>query len=162
MKRYLIPSLIALALMAIGTLIMTEKKELIVGKDIDHSDITDFYYTVDSSAYPPEFQRFRFYLQDGVPYFYHETRQGDHWPLTEDDATAKKVRQLSDSQWQAFLDLIEAGSVTKRSEDASSGDGGPFLYLYWSGDRGTWQVYRFASYEKLRAFESYCQELKEG
>ena len=45
-----------------------------VGKDILSDDITDFYYTYDTSTYPPEFQRYRFYAEDGRYYFYHETK----------------------------------------------------------------------------------------
>ena len=54
--------------------------EFTVGAEIGAGDITDFYYTVDASTYPPHYQRWRFYTEDGKRFFYHETREGGGWP----------------------------------------------------------------------------------
>ena len=59
----------------------------IVGKNIKINDINDFYYTLDGSTNPPYFHRYRFYKEEGKYFFYHEKREGDHWPLTDGDIT---------------------------------------------------------------------------
>ncbi|MBR6498719.1 MAG: hypothetical protein IKT23_03425, partial [Clostridia bacterium] len=61
---------------------------LLVGTDVAKADITDFYYTVDASTYPPHYQRYRFYVEDGKKWFFHESRQGGGWPQTEEDTVA--------------------------------------------------------------------------
>ena len=139
---------------------MFGKKRAAVGTDIKQSDITEFYYTYDSSVNPPEFQRYRFYAEDGSFFFYHEKREGDHWPLREEDATVKGTLSLSEAEWQEFYSYLEEGYVTKREESIESGDSGPFLFLYWKNDKGTMQVFHFASYEKQKAMEAFCINLK--
>ncbi len=131
-----------------------------VGTDIKIEDITDFYYTVDSSTDPPDFQRYRFYAEDGAYWFYHETRAGDHWPLTEADITVSGALELSPDQWAAFFDCLTGGTVRNRQESADSGGRGPWLYLYWTGDRGTCQEFSFASRDAEAAFEDLCLALK--
>ena len=130
-----------------------------VGKDVKKEDVTDFYYTVDSSTNPPSFRRYRFYVEDGVRFFFHEKREGSHWPLTEQDRTVSGTVELTDEQWDAFFDCISGGTVKKRGEHTESGSAGPWLYLYWKNDRSKIQEYSFASHEKQTAFEALCLEL---
>ena len=40
--------------------------EKTVGRDIKIDDITEFYYTYSSSTNPPDYQRYRFYVEDGT------------------------------------------------------------------------------------------------
>ncbi|MBQ2031659.1 MAG: hypothetical protein II483_05600, partial [Lachnospiraceae bacterium] len=136
------------------------KKEFVVGKDIAKEDILQFYYTYDSSTYPPEFQRYRFYTEGGKLLFYHEKREGDHWPLAESDATVTGTRELSAAEWDTMFSLLCGGTVRAREEHLESGGRGPWLFLYWKGDRGKIQEFTFASYEKQREFEAFCVALK--
>ena len=130
-----------------------------VGTDVKQSDVTDFYYTVSSSTNPPSYQRYRFYAENGAHFFFHETREGDHWPLTEADATASGTVELSEDQWNAFFACVSGGTVRNREEHTESGGSGPWLYLYWNGDRSKTQEYAFASLEKRAAFEELCAGL---
>ena len=129
-------------------------------KTIGLQDITEFYWTTASSSFPPDYQRYRFYTEGGAKYFYHETRAGERFPLTEEDITESGTRELSDAEWNEFYTLLCGGTVSNRSEDTSSGDNGPWLYLYWKNDNGTMQEYRFADYGAQQAFEQFCLRLK--
>ena len=137
------------------------KKEMIVGKDIKIDEINEFYFTWSGSAYPPDFQRYRFYVEDGRYYYYHETREGDHWPLTEADITVSGSRELSEEEWTKFFELLQGSSVREREDNGESGSNGPWLYLYWKGDKSRYQELSFPSWESRDLFEAYCIELKE-
>ncbi|MCR5376992.1 MAG: hypothetical protein K6E71_09620 [Lachnospiraceae bacterium] len=136
------------------------KKEFVVGKDIAKEDILQFYFTYDSSTYPPEFQRYRFYTEGGKLFFYHEKREGDHWPLSESDATVTGTKELSETEWDEMFSLLCGGTVRAREEHLESGGRGPWLFLYWKGDRGKIQEYAFSSFAKQREFETFCVALK--
>ena len=158
MKRMIPAALLLLALISFpGCGIF--KSELIVGKDIKQSDITEFYYTYSTSTNPPQFQRYRFYTEDGKYFFYHEKREGDHWPLTEADATVTGTVQLNEEEWAAFFDLIQGGTVIKRQVSTDSGGSGPWLYLYWKKDRGEYQEFSFETWDKAGEFEEMCEKL---
>ncbi|MBR4462865.1 MAG: hypothetical protein IKS51_09825 [Erysipelotrichaceae bacterium] len=131
----------------------------IVGKDILSDDITEFYYTYDASTYPPDYQRYRFYAEDGRYYFYHEKREGDHWPLREEDITVSGTKELTQEEWNHFFESLCGGIVQNRDDDVVDGDAGPWLYLYWKNDRGKLQEFSFASWEEEKDFEQYCLEL---
>lgn len=133
------------------------KAELIVGEDILIEDITEFYYTEDSSAFPPYYQRYRFYTEKGKYYFYHETREGEEWPLTEKHIAVKGTIKLSEDEWDEFFDFLKDGTVKRRGENIDSGGSGPWLYLYWDNDGGEYREFTFSSREKLDAFEEYCE-----
>lgn len=138
-----------------------EKKELIVGKDIALKEIQDFYYTIDASTNPPKFQRYRFTNKAGKYFFYHEKREGDIWPLKEKHITVSGTVELNASQWQEFASYVKDGKVTKRTDKATTGGKGPWLFLYWTKDKGTYQVYDFANYGQRQGFEKLCLQLKE-
>ena len=132
----------------------------VMGVDIKPEDVTEFYYTVSTSTFPPHYQRYRFYKEDGAYKFFHETREGDHFPLTEADATKTGTVTLSGDQWSDFLVLLVGGRVIARQEHLEDGDPGPWLYLYWTGDKGDIQEFSFVSYETRLAFESLCESLR--
>lgn len=135
------------------------KKRWIFNKDIKDSQLQHFYYTVDDSSYPPSYQRYQFYQKDDKRYFFHEKREGDHWPLTKEDATITATIELSQQQWQQFLTLIDQGVVIAREESDTCGDRGPWLYLYWENDKGENQQFSFASIQKEKEFVQYCEQL---
>ena len=136
-----------------------KKSVYVVGVDIKPEDVTEFYCTVSTSTFPPHYQRYRFYKEDGAYKFFHETREGDHFPLTEADATQTGTVTLSGDQWSDFLVLLVGGRVIARQEHLEAGDDGPWLYLYWTGDKGDIQEFSFVSYETRLAFESLCESL---
>lgn len=138
------------------------KKERVVGTDIKVEAIQEFYYTISSSTNPPEFQRYRIKLEKGQASFYHEKREGDHWPLRESDITVHGTVALTAEQLNSFLATLNQGIVTKRVETPAGGGRGPYLYLYWQGDEGKYQVFTFADYSKRQAFEKLCLELKQN
>ncbi len=133
----------------------------IVGQTVMKKDIRDFYFTLSSSTNPPQFQRWRFYEEDGKKYFYHEKREGDHWPLREGDITISGTRELTEAQWDEFFECLQGGSVQRRRDSLESGGRGPWLYLYWRGDRGVIQQFDFADVSSRLAFEDLCRRLME-
>ena len=136
------------------------RAEKVVGKDIELSKVQQFYYTYSTSTNPPDYQRYRIYLEDGKYWFYHEQREGDHWPLTEDDITVSGTKELSLMEREAFFDLLSGGRVIKRELDITDGKAGPWLYLYWDGDKGEWQQFSFAKPAMVQQFEEFCEKLK--
>jgi len=136
-----------------------KKSVYVMGVDIAPEDVTEFYYTVSTSTVPPHDQRYRFYKEDGAYMFFHETREGDHFPLTEADATVSETVELSGDQWSDLLVLLVGGRVIARQEHLEDGDSGPWLYLYWTGDKDDIQEFSFVSYETRLAFEALCESL---
>lgn len=134
----------------------------IVGKNIAISDITEFYYTYATSTNPPDYQRYHFYIKNGEYFFYHEKREGNHWPLRESDKTVFGTVKLSEAEWTTFFDYLKGGKVKNREESLDSGDSGPWLYLYWKGDKSKCQEFSFESFEKKTAFEEFCFKLKKS
>ena len=134
----------------------------VMGVDIAPEDVTEFYYTVSTSTFPPHYQRYRFYKQDGAYKFFHETREGDHLPLTEADATVSGTIGLSGDQWSDFLVLIAGGEVVARQEHLEDGASDPWLYLYWTGDKGDIQEFSFVSPATQSDFESLCKSLRDS
>ena len=136
---------------------------IILGEDIPLEDVTDFYYTYYNMNYNALYQRYRFYIEDDQYLFFHETRErpDDYGPLTEEDTTAIGTVQLSDEQWNRFLDTVSGGMVKKREESDEDGDDGPWMYVYWNGDLSLYQEYSYASWDARNAFIAYCEELAE-
>ena len=147
----------ALCVMGCST---SSAKEYVVGKDIAVKDIREFYYTIDASTNPPEFQRYRFTNNEGKYYFYHEKREGNTWPLIEKHITVSGTVELNDKQWTDFYACVDKGKVTKREDNANSGGRGPWLFFYWTKDNKIYQVFNFASLEQKQAFEKLCLNLK--
>lgn len=135
-------------------------RKFTVSDDIPFNKITEFYYTVSSSANPSYYQRYHFYADNDGWMFYHETRQGSHWPLTEKDATKQGTVKLAQQQVQQLEQLVAGGKVTKRTETAETGGKGPWMYLYWEGDKGKYQQFSFGDVSAHTAFENFCQQLE--
>ena len=135
--------------------------EFVVDTDIKLKDINDFYYTLSSSAYPPTYQRYRFYVQDGKHIFYHEKREGNQWPLTEACITVSGTLDLSEAEWAEFYSCLRGGKVQPREESTESGSSGPWMFLYWKGDKSKYQRFTFASFAAEKSFEQLCARLQQ-
>ncbi len=135
--------------------------EFTVDTDIKLDDITDFYYTLSSSAYPPTYQRYRFYVQDGKHVFYHEKREGKQWPLTEACITVSGTLDLSEAEWAEFYQCLRGGKVKPRAECIESGNSGPWLFLYWKGDKSKYQQFSFADSTAEKSFAQLCARLRQ-
>lgn len=135
-----------------------------VDKEILMKDIRDFYYTKSNINYDAFYQRYRFYVEGGKNYFFHETRErkGKYGPCTEADTTLKGTVELTGDQWKKFYELVSGGTVEKREESADAGGSGPWLYLYWTNDRDSIQQFSFESYKKEKEFVGFCKSLAEG
>ena len=132
----------------------------VVGDDINYEDISDLYYTVAKSTNPPFYQRYRVFTVDGAHTFYHERREGDHWPLTENDAVDLGKVEMNEAEWSQFCQCVSGGKVTKRTAGAagaSDGSSGPGLYIYWGGDKNAYQVFTFANVDKAYDFRKFCE-----
>ena len=134
------------------------KKEMIVGQTVKQMDINEFYYTVDKSTNPPEFFRYYFHKENEKWIFHFEKREADHWPLTEADITEVCDVNLSDAEAEEFFSYINNGKITKRS-DAPLDSSGPYLFIYWNGDKGDYQVFEFEAYSQQKEFEVFCRSL---
>ena len=140
------------------------KSEYTVGTDIRQADVTEFYYTYENINFNACYLRYRFYVQDGKHWFYYEAREreNDYGPTTEADVTAKGTVELSEAQWAAFFDLLRDGTAVERGASADSGGRGPWLYLYWTGDKSKYQEFSFESLGKRGEFEEYCEKLAQN
>lgn len=131
-----------------------------VGKAVTEDNFTEFYFTYSNTVNPPEFQRYRFYTEDGKKMFYHEKREGDKVFLTEEDITVSGETELTEEEWDTFWNCISGGTVKKEKESTTSGGSGPWLYLYWNGDKNKYREFTFETPEKEGEFEEFCAELK--
>ena len=136
-------------------------KSYTVGEDIKIEDISEFYYTEEEINYDAYYQRYHFYVDNGTYRFFHETRErkDDYGPCTEADTTLTGDYELTDDEWKEFFTYIEGGKVSVRGEDITSGDSGPWTYLYWKNDNDECQEYKFRSYDVQRSFEKFCLSL---
>ena len=132
-----------------------------IGPDIPAEDITDFYYTYSWVGYNAEYQRYRFYTEDGRYLFFHETRgtKDDYGWNTEDDVISSGTVELTETQWAEFLALLEGGTVSERSEEVTDGDSGPWMYLYRKGDDSAGREYTFPSLAAQTDFAEFCEGL---
>lgn len=150
---------IVVVLVAAIFYIQLDKKERVVGNDISLNSITDFYYTDSTSTNPPKYQRYRFYVDEGTYKFYHEKREGDAWPLTESYITQSGTIDLTNEQWNEFLNYLNNGIVNKRNPKLETESTILSLYIYWNGDKGKYQVFSFESLNEKNVFLEYCENL---
>ena len=130
-----------------------------VGKDIKEDDISDFYWTESASTNPSHYQRYRLYAEDGQHYFHHEYAVGYTFDLSENDIVSAGTKELNDTEWQSFYELIEGGTVTKISDNTDSGYD-KTVRIYWSNDKGNIREFSFENNEKAYAFEQKCKDMK--
>ncbi len=159
MVKIIIAALLVAAAVVISAALL-KPSVYTVGKSIKVSEITEFYFTRASSANPPYYRRYRIYNDNGKYMLYHEKREGDAFPLTEKNITSSGSLELGEEEKRALFECLDGGTVKKRSENTESGDDGPWTYLYWTGDKGKYQAFTFASVDKKTEFESLCEELK--
>ena len=157
--KILAVAVVVLVVAAVVAVLAAKDRQRTVGTDIPAAEITEFYCTTATSTNPAYWRQYRFYMEGEQWWFYHESREGSHWPLTEKDITACGAKQLSQQEYEQFAESISGGSVTKRTENADSGSRGPWLYLYWKGDEGKYQQFAFADYAAQTAFEQFCAAL---
>ena len=131
----------------------------IVGKDFDLTEMTEFYCTYDSSTNPPEFRRYHFYRESEKYMFVYEEREGDHWPLTEEDISLFDKKEIHRTDWDVLMMCVSGGKVEKRKESTESGGRGPWYFLYWNGDKGENQVFSFDSQSSESSFNDLCEKL---
>lgn len=136
--------------------------EAVVGRDIGPEDIAEFVYTLDASVYPPVYLRYRLYREEGKAFLYHEARQGDGWPQTEEDIVASGTVELTGDDLAALFDCLRGGKVTARETADADGDEGPWTYLYRTGDQRGIQEFSFANAAKRAAFEELCSRLAQN
>ena len=105
----------------------------IVGTDVKIDDITEFYFTYDSSTNPPQFQRYRFSVKNGAYQFYHEKREGNHWPLREKDITVSGTKELSLEEWKTFFDYLKDGKWKRGKSILNPAEGGPGCFYTGKG-----------------------------
>lgn len=163
-RRGIVVIIITAALLLIAAVIVAaaliKPSVYTVGKNIKSADITEVYFTRSSSVNPPYYQRYRIYTENGKYMFYHEKREGDTFPLTEKDITVSGSFELSEEEKSSLFDCLDGGKVRKRTESVDSGSDGPWVYLYWKGDKSKYQELSFASYDKEAKYEALCEKLK--
>ena len=138
------------------------KGEKFPGTKISLTDVVDFYYTYEWIGYNAEYLRYRFYMEDGKHWFYHEARkvENDYGPAGKDDITSTGTVELSQEDWDKFLGLIKDGKISKPEESTSTGDSGPWLYIYYIKGKDTVRMaYAFDPHAAISDFEEYCAEL---
>ena len=133
-----------------------------LGEDIPPEAVTDFYYTLDASTDPPHYQRYRFYADGDRRFFFHETREGNSWPLEEEDVTVFGTLELDSAQWEAFCALLWEGTAQRREASADTGDEGPWMYIYFAGGETEGRRFSFASPGLQAAFRTLCEELRDA
>ena len=158
---FLFALLLTIAFMSIEGLSAADSEVKTIGIDVPFEDITDFYYTYDPSTALPRYQRYRFYVEDGKQYFFHETREGGAWPQTEEDITCSGTIELTEEQWAMFCDLLSGGNAREREEVLDDGDAGPWMFIYFKGGEKEGQEFSFEQPGIVLAFEEFCAGLKE-
>lgn len=159
MKKWIIIIVILIAAICAFVWMLSSNPKT-VGKTIKEDDFKEFYYTYSTTVNPPEFQRYRIYTENGKKMFYHEKREGDKVFLTEEDIIASGEIELTNEEWETFWGFISGGTVKNRHKNISSGGSGPWLYLYWNGDKDKCQEFTFDTPEKEAEFEGFCAELE--
>lgn len=138
-----------------------QSKPRLVGTDVPLEQTTEFYWTYATSTFPPTYQRYHFYSDANGWLFYHERREGERFPLTEEDVVASGTLRLSDKDRANLFAALTDGTVRAREDAPTSGGSGPWTYLYWTGDRTVYQAFEFASRDRADAFQALCNALTE-
>lgn len=153
-----------LALFFAGCSGLTEE-EYMFGKDFKAEQVTEFYYTVTDTSYPPKYERRHFFKRDGGYYYFHEKMEGSLPAYSEAlaviDTGDERVRPITEEQWLQLTEILLGGKVTKRSEDITEGGGSrPAVFLYWTNDKGKYQVYSFKTAQAETDFLSFSAGLE--
>ena len=141
---------------------VTQKTDKIAGSKVSVADVVDFYYTYSWIGYNAEYLRYRFYVEDGKCMFMHDARkvEDDYGPASEEHRTSYGIKELSQEEWDRFLDLIKVGSINNPKEHTETGDSGPWLYLYYSkGNDVERMEFNFNSLGDRSDFVEFCESL---
>lgn len=150
---------ITIGVIIIFLLIVLNRKIYFSAKrGIDINTVYELIYTYASSAYPPSYQRYRFYIEHERFYFYHEKREGKSWPLKETDITVSGSAELSEDEWNEFLKHIENGTIEKNKKNTDSGNPGPWINLR-CGDCSKSRLFGFRKVNAKKDFELFCEQL---
>ena len=158
MKKLVIIVVSVAVVMVLAWLLLNSPKT--VDKSVKEDDFKEFYYTYSSTVNPPEYQRYRIYTDGDKKMFYHEKREGNNTFLTEEDITVAGEIELTPAEWDTFWSYVSGGTVKNRRENTKAGGAGPWLYLYWNGDKNKCQEFTFENDVKKASFEEFCIELK--
>ena len=142
--------------------VITEKTDKISGSKVSVADVVDFYYTYEWIGYNAEYLRYRFYVEDGKRMFFYDARKvnDDYGPAGEKDRTSFGTKELTQKQWDQFLDIIKEGSINDPKEHTEIGDSGPWMYLYYTkGNDVKRMEYDFASLGNKTDFVDFCESL---
>ena len=131
------------------------------GSEISDGDIAEFVYTFDHIGYNAEYQRFRFYTENGKHMFFHERREirGDYGFASEKDVTRKGDFQLKQNEWQSFCSFLQNGEIRQRNDEPVDGDDGPWMYIYLKNSDSRGQEFYFADLQTRGSFEDFCESL---
>lgn len=162
MKMTTLYLLLGLAAMLLAGCAGQEPPEVELSDETGMDEIVDFYHTYEWDGFNAEYQRYRFYVEDGRHMFFHETRKvhNTYGPATEKDVTAKGTRELTEEEWRNFLAFLDCGKLSKPEESVLDGDSGPWLYAYRQEKNGVVRyAFDFTPRDGLLAFEDFCEGL---
>ena len=135
----------------------------IEGTKVRLGDVNDFYYTYDWVGYNAEYHRYRFYVEDGQYKFLYDHRkiEDDYGWASEENRTAYGIVELTDDEWAEFLGTIRTGELKKPKESTTTGDSGPWLYIYYQkGNKTERMEFYFTDNESGEAFSDLCDKLE--
>ena len=127
---------------------------------IKAEDINEFYYTYENINFNACYQRYLFHVVDGKYMFFHEKREnpGEYGWLDENYTVRKGDFELTDEEWDQFIELIKDGKVVKRQEHLEDGGSGPWMFIYAGTDK-VGKEYYFQPADQVLAFEDFCEKL---
>ena len=146
------------------TKMTTSPKEFIVGEDISYDAIMSFEYTYETTTAPVIHQHYEIIRDYSESAYYLEywTREGDHYPLKDEDETRRGKIDITDD----FVDLylcLTGGKVTLLDEYIEyDEDGGLWTYLYWQNSPDGYTVFTFENQEDWDQFVETCDALIEA
>ena len=157
MKTLIVSAVLLVAVIAVaGVIIAKVSGTRTVPVSTDNTALSELYFTRASSTYPPYYQRYKIHLKDGRYMLYHEKREGERFPLTEEDITVSGDIELSEKELSALFACLEGGKAKKPADTAESGGDGPWVYIYYEKDPKKQLEFSFASPEKEAEFEKLC------
>ena len=134
------------------------KNKLTVGKDVPFSELKELVYTVATTSYPPYSVRYRFEFSSDEVRFFYTRKEGKSLPLRDEDIVENKQGTLTEEQKKRLFESLSGGKLRKRKESITTGDSGPWVYLYCLEDFGKTE-FSFEIYLKSTAFLALCNEL---
>ncbi len=162
-KKTLITMMLLPAIFLFGCSGTGEKGGSIKIDGIKAEDINEFYYTYENINFNACYQRYLFHVVDGKHMFFHDKREnpGEYGWLSEEYSVRKGDFELTDEEWQTFLEIIKDGKVVKRQENLECGGSGPWMFIY-AGNDTKGKEYYFQPSDQVLVFEEFCEKLAES